>query len=475
MPPRQPIIPGPGRIRQNEIYRAGAQGRAPAVPTDFATLERRAQRHARKLGWAYAAGGAGDGATMRANREAFERYKIVPRMLRDVSTRDLTVELFGRTLPAPVLFGPVGAAELLDGDADLAIARAAAAVGVPYVFTSQACATMELCAAAMGDAPRWFQLYWSTDDGLVDSFLARAEAVDSEAVVVTLDTTMLGWRPMDLNLGSLPFARGQGIAQYTADSRFMEIVRERITTAAHAAASAAAAADPAAANPDAAADPAAANADANAAAADPAAANLAAVDPAADVKPSLAALRTLYSISRRFPGGLLGNLRSPEPRAAVQTFLDIYSRPSLTWADIETLRSRTKLPILLKGIQHPDDARRALDAGVDGIVVSNHGGRQVDGGIGSLDALVEIAPVIDGRCRLLLDSGVRSGADVFKALALGAEAVLIGRPYLYGLALAGEAGARDVMRNIIAEFDLTLGLSGLSSIGELTPDALRRL
>jgi lactate 2-monooxygenase len=302
------------------------------------------------------------------------------------------------------------------------------------VFTSQACASMEACAAAMGDAPRWFQLYWSTDDGLVDSFLARAEAVGSEAVVVTLDTTMLGWRPQDLNLGSLPFARGQGIAQYTADSRFMEIVRERIAAAADAGA-----------------------------------------DPAADVKPSLAALRTLYSISRRFPGRLLDNLRSPEPRAAVQTFLDIYSRPSLTWADIETLRSRTKLPILLKGIQHPDDARRALDAGVDGIVVSNHGGRQVDGGIASLDALVEIGPVLDGRCRLLLDSGVRTGADVFKALALGADAVLIGRPYLYGLALAGEAGARDVMRNIIAEFDLTLGLSGLTSLAELTPEALRRL
>jgi len=434
MSPRQPIIPGPGRIRQNEIYRAGVQGRTPAVPTDFGTLERRASRRARKLGWAYAAGGAGEGATMRANRDAFERWKIVPRMLRDVSKRDLTVELFGHTLPAPVLFGPVGAAELIDSEADLAIARAAASLGVPYVFTSQACASMEACAAVMGRAPRWFQLYWSTDDGLVDSFLARAEAVACEAVVVTLDTTMLGWRPMDLNLGSLPFARGQGIAQYTADSRFMEIVRERIAAVADAG-----------------------------------------TDPAADVKPSLAALRTLYSISRRFPGGMLNNLRSPEPRAAVQTFLDIYSRPSLTWADIETLRARTKLPILLKGIQHPDDARRALEAGVDGIVVSNHGGRQVDGAIGSLDALVEIAPVVDGACTLLLDSGVRSGADVFKALALGADAVLIGRPYLYGLALAGEAGARDVMRNIIAEFDLTLGLSGQTAAAQLTPELLRRL
>ena len=420
---------GPGRQRQDEIYRAGIHGRRPTVPTDFATLERRARRKAPAVGWAYADAAAGEGATMRANREAFERWKIVPRMLRDVSRRDLSVELFGRRLAAPVLFGPVGASELLHPDADLAIARAAAELQVPYVFTSQACAPMEACAAEMGDAPRWFQLYWSTDDGLVDSFLARASAARADAVVVTLDTTMLGWRPKDLNLGSLPFARGQGIAQYTADSRFLEIVRERI-------------------------------------------AGRAGED---QVEITLGAIRTFMSITRRFPGRFLDNLRSPEPRAAVETFLDIYSRPSLTWSDIETLRERTQLPVLLKGIQHPDDARRAVQAGVDGIVVSNHGGRQVDGAIGSLDALVEIVPAVDGQIKVLLDSGVRTGADVFKAVALGADAVLIGRPYLYGLALAGQAGARDVMANIIAEFDLTLGLSGLTSLDELGPDALRRI
>jgi len=183
-----------GRARQDRIYRDGIHGRRPRVPTDFATLERRAKRKARAIGWAYAAGGAGEGATMRANREAFERWKIVPRMLRDVSRRDIGVELFGRRIPAPVLFGPVGAAELLHPEADVAIARAAAELGVPYIFTSQACAPMEECAAVMGEAPRWFQLYWSTDEGLVDSFLARARAAGAEAVVVTLDTTMLGWR-----------------------------------------------------------------------------------------------------------------------------------------------------------------------------------------------------------------------------------------------------------------------------------------
>ncbi len=420
-----------GRARQDRIYRDGIHGRRPRVPTDFATLERMTSRKARATGWAYAYGGAGEGATMRANREAFERWKIVPRMLRDVSRRDIGVELFGRRIPAPVLFGPVGAADLLHPEADVAIARAAAELGVPYVFTSQACVPMEECAAVMGDAPRWFQLYWSTDDELVDSFLARARAAGAEAVVVTLDTTMLGWRTMDLNLAYLPFARGRGIAQYTADRRFLQIVRERL-----------AAADGGAGD---------------------------------DVKVSLGAIKTLISISRSFPGSFLENLRSPEPRAAVETFLDIYSRPSLTWRDIETLRDRTDLPILLKGIQHPDDARRAVEAGVAGIVVSNHGGRQVDGAIGSLDALADIAPVVDGQAKLLLDSGVRGGSDVFKAIALGADAVLIARPYLYGLALAGWEGARDVVANIIAEFDLTMGLSGLTSVAEISRDALRQI
>jgi lactate 2-monooxygenase len=355
------------------------------------------------------------------------RWKIVPRMLRDVSSRDLGVELFGRRLPAPVLLGPVGAAELLDAEADTAVARAAAALGLPLVLSSQACAPMEACAAVMGDAPRWFQLYWSTDDALVDSLLTRAEAAGAQALVVTLDTTMLGWRPMDLNRGSLPFARGEGIAQYTRDDRFRQLVRDR----------------------------------------------LAAGETPRGVRPSLGALRTLVSIARRFPGSPLANLIAAEPRMAVQTFLEVYSRPSLTWSDIETLRDRTRLPVLLKGIQHPDDARRAIEAGVDGIVVSNHGGRQVDGAIGSLDALVEIAPVVQGRVPVLFDSGIRSGADVFKALALGADAVLVGRPYLYGLALAGSDGVREVMENIVAELDLTLGLAGLTSVAEIGRDAVR--
>ncbi len=382
--------------------------------------------------WAYIGGGAGEGRTMAANRAALDRWAIVPRILRDVSQRNLEVELFGRRIPAPVLFAPVGAGSLAAPDADALIGRAAAELGVPYILSNQASVSMEDVAAAMDDtnagAPRWFQLYWSTDDDLVDSLLERAAAIRAEAVVVTLDTTMLGWRPQDLNLGSLPFAQGEGIAQYTSDRRFVDIVAERLRGA-------------------------------------------------ADERPeiSLGAIATLLSITRNAPGRFLQNLRSPQPRAAVQTFLDIYSRPSLNWDDLAGLRARTALPIVLKGVLHPDDARRAVDAGVDGIVVSNHGGRQVDGAISTIDALDAIAPVVDGRIKVLIDSGIYTGSDVFKALALGADAACIGRPHMYGLALAGADGARDAVADIIAELDLTLGLSGHTDVADLDREALRRL
>ncbi|MYR07219.1 lactate 2-monooxygenase [Gordonia sp. SID5947] len=424
---------GAGRLRQNEIYTQGIHGRRPRVPTDHAELERQARRAMSERAWAYIAGGAGEGSTMTANRAALDRWAIVPRVLRDVSSRTTGIELFGQHLPAPVLFSPVGAGALAARDADVHIGHAAAELGVPYIFSNQGSAPMETVAAEMDrvrpGAPRWFQLYWSTDDELVDSLLARAEKMGAAAVAVTLDTTMLGWRPQDLNLGSLPFARGEGIDQYTSDPRFTEIVAERVRSA------------------------------------------------MGGQRPeiSLGAIKTLFSIARNAPGRMRDNLRRPEPRVAVQTFLDIYSRPSLNWDDIEGLRDRTSLPIVLKGVLHPDDARRAVDAGVDGIIVSNHGGRQVDGAIGSIDALAAIAPAVDGRIKVLVDSGIHTGADVFKALALGADAACIGRPHMYGLALAGADGARDVVANIIAELDLTLGLAGHTSVADVNPTALQRV
>jgi isopentenyl diphosphate isomerase/L-lactate dehydrogenase-like FMN-dependent dehydrogenase len=383
-----------------------------------------------RLAWAYVAGGAGEGWTMRANRAAFERWAIVPRMLRGVASRSLAVTLFGRQLPTPLLLAPIGAAAVVHRHSDRLAARAAAELGMPYLISSQGCLPMEQVAAAMGAGPRWYQLYWSTDEALVDSFIQRAEAIGSEALVVTLDTTMPGWRPQDLNLGSLPFTTGVGLAQYTSDPRFRALVAERLRSR-------------------------------------PAA-------PRRDTRITAGAVRSLVSITREYPGAFRANLRSPEPRAAVETFLDLYSNPGLSWDHIATLRERTRLPIVLKGILHPDDARRAVDLGVGGIVVSNHGGRQVDGSIASLDALPAIREAVGSGTTLVLDSGVRSGADVFTALALGADAVAIGRPWVYGLALAGQAGVHDVLSNLLAELDLTMGLSGVGSVGDLGPEMLQR-
>ncbi|HJC59606.1 MAG TPA: alpha-hydroxy-acid oxidizing protein [Candidatus Dietzia intestinigallinarum] len=421
-----------GRARQNVIYRAGISGITPKVPTEAGRLEAAARRALRRRpggrrAWAYIYGGAGSGATMDANREAFDRRRIVPRMLRDTSGRDLSVELFGRRLPAPVLVAPIGAAGLITRDADLDVGAAAAQRGLPYILSSQGSSPMEATAAAMdaassaGSAPRWFQLYWSRDEELVDSFISRAEAIDAGALVVTLDTTLLGWRPWDLDLGSLPFTRGVGIAQYTSDPRFAELVAERVAADVE--------------------------------------------DEPVTVTPQ--AVRTMLEMARNHPGRLVDNLRAPETRAAVQTFLDTFSNPALTWEHIATLRDRTRLPVVLKGVLHPDDARRAFDIGVDAVMVSNHGGRQVDGAVATLDALVRIREAVGSGPTVLLDSGIRGGADVIKAMACGADAVTLGRPHLYGLAIAGREGVGEVLDNLLAEIDLTMSLSGADSWSEV--------
>jgi isopentenyl diphosphate isomerase/L-lactate dehydrogenase-like FMN-dependent dehydrogenase len=394
---------------------------------DAGALERRARHVMSKRAWAYVSGGAGAGLTVAANRAAFARWSVVPRMLAGPARRDLGVELFGRTLPTPLVLSPIGAAAVARRDSDTQAAAAAASLDIPFVISSQGCSPMEDVAAGMGSGPRWYQLYWSTDEQLVDSMVRRAEAIGCDALVVTVDTTMLGWRPQDLSLGSLPFARGVGIAQYTSDPRFAEIVAERLA---------------------------------------------APRGPAAPVKATPAAVRSLLSIAREHPGSVRANLRSPVPRAAVEAFLDIYSNPGLTWDRLATLRERTRLPFLVKGVLHPDDARRALEAGASGVVVSNHGGRQVDGAVASLDALPGVRAAVGEDAVVVLDSGVRTGADVLKALALGADAVGIGRPWVHGLAVAGREGVREVLANLVAELDLTLGLSGVTSLRDLRPEVL---
>jgi len=406
------------RQRQSNIFLGALRGEKPVIPVDYEKLKAKARRNLSKEASAYIEGGAGSESTMNANQRAFDRWRIQARMLRDVSTGDSSISLFGNKLPAPFLLAPIGVLEMAHRDADLAVAKAAASEGIPFIFSSQASVDMETCSDAMGDSTRWFQLYWSESNDLVESFVQRAEKCGCDAIVLTLDTTMLGWRPRDLDLAYLPFLRGKGIAQYTSDPVFRQMMENELDTE-------------------------------------------------ESKKITFESIRALISMSRRFPGNFWKNLISGEPLKAVRTFINTYSRPSLTWEDLSFLRELTDLPIILKGIQHPEDAKKAIEAKMDGIIVSNHGGRQVDGAIGSLDALIKIVDEVDGKIPVLLDSGIRTGSHIFKALALGASAVLVGRPYVYTLAIAGESGVREYIQNLRAEFELTMRLAGCRTIDEV--------
>jgi lactate 2-monooxygenase len=386
-----------GMERQLQIYLAGMQGQRPTTPMTYDQLEEQARQRLSPEAYGYVAGGAGGEETMRANRTAFERWQIVPRMLRNVSERDVRVNLFGATFPSPVMLAPIGVQSIVHPDAEVAVARAAASVGVPFILSTASSKTMEEVAQAAdtaGKATRWYQLYWGRDPELTASFLARAERAGYSAIVATLDTSLLSWRERDIAFAYLPFLQGEGIANYLSDPVFRASLPQ-----------------------------------------------------------------------------------PPEenPQAAVMRFVQVFSNPTLTWDVLKFLREHTKLPILLKGILHPDDARHAVDAGADGIIVSNHGGRQVDGAIPSLDALPGIVMAVQRRVPVLFDSGIRRGADIFRAMALGASAVLLGRPYIWGLTLDGEAGVRDVILNILADLDLTLALSGYVSCAQLNPTVLRRV
>ncbi len=378
-----------------EIYAKGMlAGERPYLPIDWRELERAAAEAVDERAVAYVWGGAGSEQTMRTNLEAFARWRIVPRVLRDVSRRDLAVELLGTPMPAPLLLAPVGVQRMLHDDGELASARAAASLGLPMIVSTAASASMEEIAEAAGDGPRWYQLYAPNDRELGESLVRRAEEGGYGAIVLTVDNSIIGWKPRDLQQAYLPFLEGIGIAQYLSDPVFR----------------------------------------------------------AALPKP---------------PEEDIG--------VAVSHFLSVFTNPSFDWDDLAWLRELTELPIVIKGILHPDDAREARERGADGIVVSNHGGRQIDGAIASLEALPAIAEAIGDELAVLLDSGVRTGADAFKALALGADAVLIGRPYLWGLALGGTEGVETVLRCLLAELDLTLALSGHTRPGRVESTALTEI
>jgi len=409
---------------QKEVYLRGFAGTLPKVPVDWRLLEQKAWASMTQAAQAYIAGGAGLESTLASNRSDFEKAKIIPRMLRDTSNRETSITLFGQSLPSPLLLSPVGVLEMVHPEADIAVGRAAATLGVPYIFINQASRPMEAVASAMGDSPRWFQLYWSKSNDLVASFIQRAEKAGCSAIVVTLDTTHLGWRTRDLSIAYIPFLEGKGIAQYTSDPVFQRLMDEP-----------------------------------------------APVLPRPRVTLSL--LSGLIKMVNAYPErGFFRKLKSGRPQKAVQKFTSIYSNPALTWKDLPFLRQHTKLPVMLKGILHPDDAAMAVDQGMDGIIVSNHGGRQVDGSISTIAALPAIAQRVNGRIPVLLDGGVRGGADMFKAIALGATAVCIGRPYVYGLTLAGREGVEEVLRNLMTEFYFTMGLAGVNQVRDINRETL---
>src|SRR3954468_5709755 len=379
---------------QYEIYLAGMADQQPELPYFApADWEARFRETATAQAYGYVAGAAGAEDTLRENLEAFRRWRIVPRMLRDISARDTSTELFGAPLHAPLLLAPIGVQSIVHPDGELAVARAARELDIPMILSTAASHPIEDVAGELGETTRWFQLYWPNDAELAASFVRRAEAAGYGAIVLTLDTFMLAWRPRDLATAYLPFLKGIGIANYLSDPVFR---------------------------------------------------------------------------------GALDRPPEEDLPAAIGRWAQIFSDPTVTWDRLAFLREHTGLPILLKGVLHAQDARKALEHGIDGLIVSNHGGRQVDGAVAALDALPDIIAAVPDGYPVLFDSGIRTGADVVKALALGARAVLVGRPYIWGLGVAGEEGVRQVLRSLLAEIDLTMGLSGLTALDQINDEVLRR-
>lgn len=363
----------------------------PQITTNLAELEQEAAESLTPEALGYIVASAGSGSTARANRDAFDAWRIAPRMMRSSAERDHSCTILGTESAAPLLIAPVGIQTLAHPDGELATVRAAAALGIPYVHSTQASHSFEQIAEAGGDAPRWYQLYWPTDESVLLSFLGRAKNSGFTTLVLTLDTTLLGWRPADLDRGYLPFLSNLGIENYLTDPAFQAGLEQSVEA---------------------------------------------------------------------------------NPVAAAMHWAQMFPNPGLSWSQLAFLREQWDGPIVLKGICTVGDARLALDHGVDGIVVSNHGGRQIDGARASLDALPEIVDAVGEQLTILFDSGVRTGADMAKALALGADAVLLGRPFLYGLALGGQEGVEHVLRCILAEFDLVTSLSGHTGAAELDRDSV---
>lgn len=366
-------------ITDGDLLLKNITAQAP-FPICFADLEKAVAEKIEAGPYGYIRSGAGGEQTLRNNRAAFEKYSIVPRFLNDVSNVDTSVHLFGKTYPTPLLFAPVGMNGMVHDEGELAVARAAQFLNIPYIQSTVSTFALEEVAQAAPSATKWFQLYWSTNEEIAFSMAARAEEAGFEAIVLTVDTVMLGWREEDVRNQFSPLKLGYARGNYMNDPVFT------------------------------------------------------------------------------------ASLPDDSFESYVQGVLQNVFHPKLNWEHVRELKKRTNLPILLKGILHPEDAKLAIDNGINGIIVSNHGGRQLDGVIGSLEALPAIAKVVNGQIPIILDSGVYRGMDALKALSLGADAVAIGRPFVYGLALEGQQGVEKVMTNLYDELKVSIALAGATSV-----------
>ncbi|KAI0835360.1 putative FMN dependent dehydrogenase [Hypoxylon sp. FL0890] len=419
---------------EKEVYQRGLRYQRPPFTFKPLEWERLAAERMSADTKGYVLGSAGTGETARKNREAFEKWSIVPRRLGlgglggtvkaggvkgEGIFPDITVEVLGRKVPCPIACAPVGVQKIMNPDGEIAAAAAAARERVPFIMSSASSTSIEDVARANdagasgkgGGAERWFQLYWPAreHDDITISILDRAKKAGFSVLVVTLDTYILGWRPSDMDNGYNPFLRSDqvGVAIGLTDPVFRAQFKQKNGV---------------------------------------------------EVEEEMGA-------------------------AAADWTRIIFPGTGHTLEEVKFLRSQWDGPIVLKGIQSPDDARQIAESGlVDGIVVSNHGGRQADGGMSSLGSLPRIVDAVNTvnsqntgkqkrKVEILFDSGIRSGADIAKALALGAKMCLVGRPYVYGLVLGGEEGVAHVLRSLLGDLELTLHLSGIESAA---PEHLNR-
>lgn len=365
-------------MKQEKILHANTE----SLPKTINAWERFAEERLPRNAYDYIVRGSGEENTLKENRSVFNDWTLVPKVLKSVNNRNKKIHLLGKTYPTPLLFSPIGVQKMVHPNGELESSKVAAEFGIPFILSNAASYSMDEVATNMGDSPKWFQVYYSKNKEVTKSQIQRAEALGYEALVITVDTALLGLREYDIENNYSPLNEGLGSGNYFSDPVFNEQLIAR---------------------------------------------------------------------------GLSGKEDS------IKFQMEIFENPSLSWDDIIEIKSFTNLPIYLKGIMHTDDALTAISLGIDGLVVSNHGGRQLDHCISSLEALENICQVVEGKIPVLFDSGIRRGTDIVKAMAIGASAVLIGRPYLYGM-VAGQEGIRTVLQQILRELDVTMALAGIDDI-----------